>query len=64
MAQKPNKTAEALQLLEEGLAELLESGDWQSYLKVQSQFHNYSFNNVLLIRSQCPEATRVAGYQA
>ncbi len=39
-----NKTAQAFQQLEEGLAELLESGDWQRYLKVQSQFHNYSFN--------------------
>ncbi|MGK7879235.1 MAG: ArdC family protein [Crocosphaera sp.] len=57
------KTAQAFQQLEEGLAELLESGDWQRYLKVQSQFHNYSFNNVMLILSQFPEAERVAGYQ-
>ncbi|MEA5537118.1 ArdC family protein [Crocosphaera sp. XPORK-15E] len=57
-----NKTTEAFQLLEEGLTKLLESGDWQSYLKVQSQFYNYSFNNVLLILSQCSEASRVAGY--
>ncbi len=63
MAQKTNKTALAFQQLEAGLAELLESGDWQRYLKVQSQFHNYSFNNVLLILSQFPEASRVAGYQ-
>ena len=63
MVQKTNKTALAFQQLEQGLTELLESGDWQRYLKVQSQFHNYSFNNVLLILSQFPEASRVAGYQ-
>lgn len=57
-----NKTALAFEQLEAGLAELLESGDWQRYLKVQSQFHNYSFNNVMLILSQFPEASRVAGY--
>lgn len=62
MAQQPNKTAEAFQQLENGLAELLASGDWQRYLKVQSQFHNYSFNNVILILLQYPDATRVAGY--
>ena len=60
---KTTKTAQAFQLLSEGLTELLESGDWQKYLKVQSQFHNYSFNNVMLILSQFPEASRVAGYQ-
>ena len=27
-----------------------------------SKFHNYSFNNSLLIAMQCPEATMVAGY--
>ena len=63
MAQKTNKTALAFQQLEVGLAELLESGDWQRYLKIQSQFYNYSFNNVLLILSQFPGASRVAGYQ-
>ena len=63
MAQKTTKTAQAFQQLEQGIAELLESGDWQRYLKVQSQFHNYSFNNVMLILSQFPEASRVAGYQ-
>ncbi len=63
MAKKTNKTALAFQQLEVGLAELLESGDWQRYLKIQSQFYNYSFNNVLLILSQFPGASRVAGYQ-
>ena len=29
-----------------------------------SKFHNYSFNNTLLIALQRPDATLVAGYQA
>ncbi|WP_339390937.1 hypothetical protein [Crocosphaera watsonii] len=60
---KTTKTALAFGQLEKGLTELLESGDWQKYLTVQSKFHNYSFNNVMLILSQFPEASRVAGYQ-
>ena len=62
MAPKKQKTDEALQLLEKGLTRLLKSGDWKSYLKLQSAFHHYSFNNVLLILTQCPHATRVASY--
>jgi hypothetical protein len=29
-----------------------------------SKFHNYSFNNTLLIAMQKPEATLAAGYKA
>ena len=36
----------------------------QEYLRTMSQFHNYSFNNTLLIAMQKPDATLVAGYQA
>lgn len=67
---KPNaeaaekKQQEALDLLEQGIKELSESGNWQDYLKVQTRFHQYSFRNVLMILSQYPEATRVAGYRA
>lgn len=34
------------------------------YLSTMSKFHNYSFNNTLLIAMQKPEATLVAGYKA
>ena len=37
---------------------------WRRYLDVQSRFHRYSFNNVLLIAAQCPEASLVAGFGA
>jgi len=46
------------------LKELFESEKYKSYLSTMSKFHNYSFNNTLLIAMQKPEATLVAGYQA
>src|SRR6056297_1770295 len=39
------------------------SAEFQEWLDVQSRFHDYSFRNTLLIKRQCPEATRVAGYR-
>ena len=39
------------------------SAEFQEWLDVQSRFHDYSYRNTLLIKRQCPEATRVAGYQ-
>lgn len=36
--------------------------DWSAMLEVSRRFRTYSLNNVLLITSQCPDATRVAGY--
>ena len=53
-----------MQNLETGVAELFTSERYQEYLKTMSQFHNYSFNNTLLIAMQKPDATLVAGYQA
>ena len=41
----------------------IESGEWGKVLKVMSQFHSYSFNNMLMIYMQRPDATRVAGYR-
>ena len=35
----------------------------QTYLNTLSQFHRYSWNNIILILMQRPEATRVAGYK-
>jgi len=37
---------------------------FQEWLDVQSRFHDYSYRNTLLIKLQCPEATKVAGYRA
>ena len=36
---------------------------FRAWLASMSRFYNYSFGNQLLIASQCPTATRVAGFQ-
>ncbi|WP_227379183.1 ArdC-like ssDNA-binding domain-containing protein [Haladaptatus halobius] len=38
------------------------SQQFQDWLDVQSKFHDYSHRNTLLITLQCPNATKVAGY--
>jgi antirestriction protein ArdC len=48
-----------LKALEAGHSEAL-----SAYLTAMSQFHNYSFQNILLIASQRPTATRVAGIRS
>ena len=50
--------------LEQGVKEIFTSERYTEYLNTMSKFHNYSFNNTLLITMQKPEATLVAGYQA
>ena len=55
---------EITERLEQGVKELFTSERYMEYLKTMSQFHNYSFNNTMLIAMQKPDATLVAGYQA
>ena len=50
--------------LEQGLQDLFNSDSYCNYLSTMSKFHNYSFNNTLLIAMQKPDATLVAGYKA
>ena len=47
--------------LEQGLQDLFNSDSYRNYLSTMSKFHNYSFNNTLLIAMQKPEASLVAG---
>src|SRR3954466_13387213 len=54
-------TASLLQL-ERSVAAIQDSDTFRAYLDAQARFHQYSFGNVLLILSQRPESTRVAGY--
>lgn len=58
------KVKEITDKLEAGLKELFESEKYKSYLSTMSKFHNYSFNNTLLIAMQRPDATLVAGFNA
>ena len=41
---------------------MFDSDRFKEYLQVMSKFHNYSFNNTMLIAMQKPDATFVAGY--
>ena len=50
--------------LETGIQQLFDSDRYKAYLTTMAKFHNYSFNNTLLIAMQKPEATLVAGYKA
>jgi antirestriction protein ArdC len=59
-----DKTQAAIDQLEKGVAELIESDSWTDYLATQAKFHRYSPNNALLIMLQRPDATMVAGYRA
>ena len=62
-AQKPaEKMKEITDRLEAGIQELFDSDRFKEYLQVMSKFHNYSFNNTMLIAMQKPDATFVAGY--
>ncbi|MFC7198254.1 ArdC-like ssDNA-binding domain-containing protein [Halospeciosus flavus] len=46
-----------------GVDDAQASEELQEWLDVQSRFHDYSYRNTLLIKRQCPEASRVAGYR-
>lgn len=52
-----------MKALEEGVEKVFTSEQYQMYLQTMAKFHNYSFNNTLLIAMQRPDATLLAGYQ-
>ena len=64
MAETDKKLKEITERLEQGVKEIFTSERYTEYLDTMSKFHNYSFNNTLLITMQKPDATLVAGYQA
>ena len=62
-SEKPTeKLKEVTDRLEQGITELFDSERYREYLRVMSKFHNYSFNNTLLIAMQKPDASLVAGF--
>ena len=64
-AEKPaEKLKEITDRLEQGITELFDSERYKEYLSVMSRFHNYSFNNTLLIAMQKPDASLIAGFNA
>jgi antirestriction protein ArdC len=67
---EPNSTEKTRKIAEEALDRLaaeLQAGRSEAlknYLAVMGRFHRYSWGNTLLIASQRPDATRVAGFHA
>lgn len=49
---------------EQGVKDVYSSESFKQYLSCLSKFHSYSLNNTLLILSQKPEPSLVAGYRA
>jgi antirestriction protein ArdC len=63
-AQREQTMQNLAERLAAAVAAIQDSEAFKAYLRAQAQFHRYSFRNTLLILSQCPHATRVAGYEA
>ncbi len=60
---KAQSMQDVLKQLEDGVQAVFTSENYISFLKMMAQFHNYSYNNVILILTQCPTATRCASFQ-
>lgn len=54
----------AFNKIEQGVEQVKQSECYKKYLKVMSRFRDYSACNTLLIYSQCPHASYIAGYKA
>jgi hypothetical protein len=57
------KTRELLEKLDKKIESVQSSEEFQSILETFSNFHSYSYHNSLLILSQKPDASFVAGYK-
>ncbi|NLD19150.1 MAG: ImmA/IrrE family metallo-endopeptidase [Clostridiales bacterium] len=64
MAVRKNNIDEVLKQAENGIRAVFENEAYKEYLSVMGRFHNYSIRNIMLIKTERPEATYVAGYKA
>lgn len=56
------RTKEMFERVVNNLQTIVENGEYEAFLKFRSKLkNNYSFNNMILIYSQFPDATKVAG---
>jgi len=62
-AQAPSKTNRAAKLLAANVEKLMNAESFKAALRFRNKLHNYSFTNVVLIFSQNPEASMIAGYR-
>lgn len=58
---KENKTKEVFEKVVNSVQTIIDNGEYEKFLKFQNSFRGYSFNNLVLIFSQFPNATHVAG---
>lgn len=64
MKHKINRKARAKEIFDKvvkNVQTIVANGEYEKYLKFQNQFTKYSFNNIVLIYSQFPDATNVVG---
>lgn len=64
MAKYEDRTKEAFEQIEQGVKDVYSSDNFKNYLKFLSKFHQYSFNNTMLILGQYPSASLIAGYNS
>jgi hypothetical protein len=57
------KLTEAHDRLTQAVSDLVSGDDWQTFLALAAKLRGYSARNVLLILSQAPWATQLAGYR-
>ena len=60
--EKQEKISKMTKQIEKGVKEVFESKAYKDYLDVMKKFHNYSFNNQMLIYMQKSNATLIKGY--
>ena len=64
MKHKINRKTRAKEIFDKvvkNVQTIVSNGEYEKYLRFQNQFTKYSFNNIVLIYSQFPDATKVAG---
>ena len=57
----PNRTKEMFENIVNKLQIIVDNGEYEKFLKFQKNFRSYSFINLILIFSQFPDATQLAG---
>ncbi len=60
--EKQNEMDSILKSLEDGVRDVFDSEKYKKYLEFCGKFHHYSFNNIMLILMQFPNAQMCASY--
>lgn len=63
LEERKQQMNEILSNLENGVREVFTSENYVRYLETFSKFHTYSYNNIILILMQYPQATYVASFK-